>query len=159
MPSTPSHESRKSRWVTSRTAAVRFSVGLATRIAQRVQGLLLAGPSSARELYGIYHAYDPLVMLKPDENHWLEDRHLNYRHVADVKAHLEEIFRLTNHFDEQDERGWLGNQEVVWHATDAPIRSTSVGDVISAYRTGQAWLIMSSELREFIQESSRTKKP
>ena len=101
--------------------------------------------SQPEERYALYHAYDLMAMLWPSEESWREDRDRNFRHVADIEAPLHLVFRLTNQYDE---RSWLCNREVVWHATDAPIRSTSVGDVIQSYETGQAWLVMPSHLKE-----------
>jgi hypothetical protein len=84
-------------------------------------------------------------MVEPKAARWLENCALHYRHVATVDAPLERVFALTNHFEEDS---WTTHQEVVWHATDAPVRSTSVGDVIVSRDTGQAWLVMPFELRE-----------
>jgi RNA polymerase sigma factor (sigma-70 family) len=77
--------------------------------------------------YAVYHAHDNWAMVEPHADHWHRDRALHYRHVADVDAPLERVFALTNHLDGCS---WTSHQEVVWHATDAPVRSTSVGDVI-----------------------------
>ena len=101
--------------------------------------------------YAVYHAHDPWAMLTPRADRWLVDRALHYRHVAEVQAPLERIFALTNH----NECSWTSHQEVIWHATDAPVRSTSVGDVILARETGQAWLVMPCELREIISSPQR----
>ncbi|HET8851617.1 MAG TPA: hypothetical protein VFN02_03760 [Ktedonobacteraceae bacterium] len=94
--------------------------------------------------YAIYHANDLLAMITPQALSWYEDRSSNYTHVADVVAPLEQVFALTNHIDHD----WTKNPEVVWHATDAPLRSSSAGDVIVAYESGQAWLIMPIGLQE-----------
>jgi len=94
--------------------------------------------------YGVYHANDLLEMVVPQASHWSEDRTRYYTHVAYVVAPLEQVFALTNHID----LSWTSNPEVVWHATDAPLRSSSVGDVIVAYESGQAWLIMPIGLQE-----------
>jgi hypothetical protein len=95
--------------------------------------------------YGVYHAHDIWAMLKPNADRWHRDGTRHYRHVADVDAPLERVFALTNHFEEDS---WTSHQEVVWHATNAPVRSTSVGDVIVSRETGQAWLVLPIGLRE-----------
>ena len=94
--------------------------------------------------YAVYHANDLLAMVLPQASHWSEDRSRSYTHVADVVAPLEQVFALTNHID----HAWTSNPEVVWHATDAPLRSTSAGDVIVAYESGQAWLVLPIGLQE-----------
>ena len=94
--------------------------------------------------YAVYHANDLLEMVVPHASHWSEDRTRYYTHVADVVAPLEQVFALTNHID----HAWTSNPEVVWHATDAPLRSSSVGDVVVAYESGQTWLIMPIGLQE-----------
>jgi hypothetical protein len=94
--------------------------------------------------YAVYHANDLLAMITPQASSWYEDRSSNYTHVADVVAPLEQVFALTNHID----HAWTSNPEVVWHATDAPLRSSSVGDVIVAYESGQAWLVLPIGLQE-----------
>jgi len=99
--------------------------------------------------YAIYHANDLLAMITPQASSWYEDRARSYTHVADVVAPLEQVFALTNHID----HAWTSNPEVVWHATDAPLRSSSVGDVIVAYESGQAWLIIPVGLQELSPES------
>lgn len=88
--------------------------------------------------FAVYHAIDPMEMAQPQTEHWHTDRETHYRHVADVAAPFDRMFLLTNHL----EHSWTSNPEVVWHATNTPLRSTSVGDVIVACETGQAWLIM-----------------
>ncbi len=95
--------------------------------------------------YAVYHANDPWAMVKPSEEGWLLKHAFHYRHVALVQAPLERVFALTNH---HDEHGWTSHQEIVWYTSDAPVRSTSVGDVILSHETGQAWLVMPYELRE-----------
>jgi hypothetical protein len=99
----------------------------------------------------LYHANDIWAMLYPREDRWHLDRALHYRHVAEVQAPLERVFALTNHFEGCD---WTSHREVVWYATDTPVRSTSVGDVILSRETGQAWLVMPSDLREITTPSS-----
>jgi len=90
--------------------------------------------------FAVYHAIDPLAMTKPQVAHWQTDREIHYRHVADVAAPFEHVFPLTNHID----HSWMSNPEVVWYATNTPLRSTSVGDIIVACETRQAWLVMLS---------------
>ncbi len=102
-----------------------------------------------QQRYAVYHANDLLEMLMPQESHWYEDRSRSFTHVADVVAPLEEVFALTNHIDHP----WTSNPEVVWHSTKAPLRSTSVGDVIVAYDIGQAWLVLPIGLQELPPES------
>ena len=94
--------------------------------------------------YAVYHANDLLAMVMSHASHWYEDRSGYYTHVADVVAPLEQVFALTNHID----HSWTSNPEIVWHTTKAPLRSSSVGDVIVAYESGQAWLIMPIGLQE-----------
>ncbi len=94
--------------------------------------------------YAIYHANDLLAMITPQASSWSESRSSNYTHVADVVAPLEQVFALTNHID----HSWTSNPEVVWHATDAPLRSTSVGDLIMSCESSQAWLVMPIGLQE-----------
>ena len=99
--------------------------------------------------YAVYHANDLLAMVVPQTLHWSEDRSRYYTHVADVVAPLEHVFALTNSID----HSWTSNLEVVWHATDAPLRSTSVGDLIMSYESGQAWLVMPIGLQELPPDS------
>jgi hypothetical protein len=103
--------------------------------------------TDSQRQYAVYHARDPWAMVEPREDRWLVNRDLHYRHVALVSAPLERVFALTNHVDEQ---GWTHNLEIVWHATDAPVRSTSVGDVILCLQTNQAWLVMPIGFKEII---------
>ncbi|HET8854270.1 MAG TPA: hypothetical protein VFN02_17260, partial [Ktedonobacteraceae bacterium] len=84
------------------------------------------------------------AMVMPHASHRSEDRSRSYTHVADVEASLEHVFALTNHIN----HSWTSNPEVVWHATDALLRSTSAGDVMVSYETGQAWLVMPIGLQE-----------
>ena len=88
--------------------------------------------------YAVYHANDLFAMAVPEASHWYGDRSRYYIHVADVVAPLEQVFALTNHIN----HSWTSNPQVVWHVTTAPLRSTSVGDVIVSCESGQAWLIM-----------------
>src|SRR6266566_7366231 len=96
------------------------------------------------ERYAVYHANDLHEMVTPQATHWFTDRSRHYTHVADVEAPLEQVFALTNHID----HSWTSNPQVVWYATAAPLRSTSVGDVIVSCESGQAWLIMPIGLQE-----------
>ncbi len=88
--------------------------------------------------YAVYHAVDPLAMAFPQPAHWHTSRRAHFLHVADVAAPLEQVFALTNAID----RPWTSNPEVSWFDARLPLRSTSVGDVIQSYETGQAWMIM-----------------
>ena len=99
------------------------------------------------ERYAVYHANDLRAMIAPQPERWYTNRSRHYTHVADVLAPLAQVFRLTNHID----RSWTENPEVVWH-TAAPVRSTSVGDVIVSLQSGQAWLVMPFGLQELIAE-------
>ncbi len=99
--------------------------------------------------YAVYHANDLLAMVLPQTLHWYEDRSRYYTHVADVVAPLEHVFALTNSIDHP----WTSNPEVVWHATDAPLRSTSVGDLIVSCESGQAWLVMPIGLQELSSDN------
>ena len=96
------------------------------------------------ERYAVYHANDLFAMALPEASHWYEDRSRYYTHVADVVAPLEQVFALTNHIN----HSWTSNPQIVWHVTTAPLRSTSVGDVIVSYESGQAWLVMPIGLQE-----------
>ena len=98
----------------------------------------------SRELYAVYHAHNLHALVAPQPERWFHDRASHYRHVADVVAPLERVFALTNHID----RPWTDNPEVVWHALVAPLRSTSVGDVIVSTRSGTAWLVLPLGLQE-----------
>ena len=100
-----------------------------------------------QERYGVYHANDLLAMIAPQPEHWHTDRSRHYTHVADVEAKLSQVFELSNHID----HSWTDNPEVVWH-TAAPVRSTSVGDVILSRESGQAWLVMPFGLQELAAE-------
>ncbi len=94
--------------------------------------------------YAVYHANDLFAMVVPEASRWYEDRSRSYTHVADVEAPLAQVFALTNHIDHP----WTSNPQVVWHAITAPLRSTSVGDVIVSCDSGQAWLVMPMGLQE-----------
>jgi hypothetical protein len=96
-----------------------------------------------QERYAVYHANDLHAMIAPQPGHWHTDRSRHYTHVANVVAPLERVFALTNHID----HSWTDNPEVVWH-TAAPVRSTSVGDVIISQESGRAWLVMPFGLQE-----------
>src|SRR5260221_9396973 len=99
--------------------------------------------------YAVYHAHDPFAMVTPQAAHWFRERSRHYTHVADVEAPLEQVFALTNHIDHP----WTGNPQVVWYTTDAPVRSTSVGDVIVSLESGQAWLVTPAGLQELAAEN------
>jgi hypothetical protein len=100
---------------------------------------------AAGQRYAVYHARDIWAMLSPREDLWLLDQALHFRPVADVETdQLEQVFALTNH----QEESWISHAHIVWHATDAPVRSTSIGDVIVSTQTGQAWLVMPSGFSE-----------
>lgn len=93
--------------------------------------------------YSVYHALDPMQMVYHDEAQWYQDRESHYRHVANVEASVEEkplaqVFALTNHTD----CNWSTNAVVVWHDTAMPLRSTSVGDIVTCKSTNQAWMVM-----------------
>jgi hypothetical protein len=97
--------------------------------------------------YAVYHATDLHAMIAPQPEHWYTGRSRHYTHVADVEAALGKVFALTNHID----HSWTDNPEVVWHIA-APVRSTSVGDVIVSQESGQAWLVMPFGLQELAAE-------
>ena len=100
---------------------------------------------AAGQRYAVYHARDIWAMLSPREDLWLLNPALHFRPVAQVQADgLERVFVLTNH----QEESWTSHQEITWHATDAAVRSTSIGDVIVATQTGQVWLVMPSGFSE-----------
>jgi len=101
------------------------------------------------ERSAVYHANDLLEMVAPQAAHWFTDRSRHYTHVADVEAPLAQVFALTNHID----HAWTSNPQVVWYTTDAPVRSTSVGDVIVSQQSGQAWLVMPASLQELAAEN------
>ena len=100
-----------------------------------------------QEHYMVYHANDLHAMIGPQPERWYTDRSRHYTHVADVVAPLGQVFALTNHID----RPWTDNPEVIWH-TAAPVRSTSVGDVIVSQESGCAWLVMPFGLQELAAE-------
>lgn len=94
--------------------------------------------------YTVYHAIDQMQMVVHDETQWLDHRDAAYRRVAEVETTreqnpLNQVFERTNHVD----CAWTDHPEVVWHATDRPLRSTSIGDVI-VDAIGQAWMVMPS---------------
>ncbi len=87
---------------------------------------------AAEPRYAVYHARDPWAMLFPHADRWLDHQALHFRHVADVQAdELDQVFALTNH---QEEESWTSHREIVWHASDAPVRSTSVLGLVSLCR-------------------------
>ena len=104
---------------------------------------------NTHECYAVYHANDLQAMVAPQAAHWYVDRSRHYTHVADVEAPLGQVFALTNHID----HSWTENPEVVWH-TAAPVRSTSVGDVIVSLPSGQAWLVMPFGLQELAADQN-----
>ena len=106
-----------------------------------------------QERYAVYHATDLHAMIAPQPEHWHTDRSLHYTHVADVEAPLEQVFALTNHID----HSWTDNPEVVWH-TAAPVRSTSVGDVIVSRQSGRAWLVMPFGLQDLAADQTSPTK-
>lgn len=103
-----------------------------------------------QERFAVYHANDLHAMIAPQPERWSRERSRHYTHVADVEAPLERVFALTNHIDHL----WTDNPEVVWH-TAAPVRSTSVGDVILSQESGQAWLVMPAGLQELAPDHGR----
>ena len=104
--------------------------------------------AAAEPRYAVYHARNIWAMVEPREDRWLLNQALHFRHVADVQAsHLEQVFALTN---QQEGESWTSHPKIMWHATDAPVRSTSVGDVIISAQTGQAWLVLPSGYREIM---------
>ena len=102
-----------------------------------------------QERFALYHANDLHAMIAPQPEHWHTDRSRHYTHVADIEAKLSQVFELTNHID----HSWTDNPEVVWH-TAAPVRSTSVGDVIVSLQSGQAWLVLPFGLQELAAEDN-----
>ena len=104
-----------------------------------------------QERYSVYHAHDLHAMIAPQADHWLTDRSRHYTHVADVEAPLGQVFTLTNHID----HSWTDNPEVVWHIA-APVRSTSVGDVIVSQKRGRAWLVLPFGLQELAADHDPT---
>src|SRR5947209_5816833 len=106
-----------------------------------------------QERFALYHANDLHAMIAPQAEHWHTDRSRHYTHVADIEAKLSQVFELTNHIDHP----WTDNPEVVWH-TAAPVRSTSVGDMIVSLESGQAWLVMPFGLQE-IEEGHAKQAP
>ena len=99
--------------------------------------------TTTRTRYTVYHALDLMQMVLFDAGQWVAHRDTHYRRVADVEVSLEgnpleRVFWLTNHSD----TAWTRNPEVTWFATDAPVRSTSVGDVIVCEGTEQAWMVI-----------------
>lgn len=97
--------------------------------------------------YAVYQARDIWAMLSPREDLWLLNQALHFRHVAEVQAdQLEHVFALTNH----QEENWTSQAHIVWHVSDTPVRSTSIGDVIVSTQTGQAWLVMPAGYSEIM---------
>ena len=92
----------------------------------------------------VFHAINPnFGFVSPEYPNpvWPRD----YRHVADIelgdisqrisdfKPICEELFRLTNHIDEE----WSKNKEIKWAMPKS--RSTSVGDIIEI--DGMYWRV------------------
>ena len=100
--------------------------------------------TTTRRRYVVFHALDLMQVVLFDAGQWIAHSDTHYRRVAVVEVSsdeenpLERVFRLTNHLDE----AWTRNPEVVWFATDAPVRSSSVGDVIVCEHTRQAWMVV-----------------
>jgi hypothetical protein len=100
--------------------------------------------------YTVYHALDPVQMLRPGVAQWQDDRAICYQRVAVIDLTLapgenphatavfNQVFTLTNH----REHDWTEHPEVSWSAHDVPVRSTSVGDVMVCL--DQAWMVMPS---------------
>lgn len=101
------------------------------------------------QTYEIYHATNIIAMLDPDPQDWLNDRDEHYQHVADIHIELGWVFFLSQHTDRLN---WTERREVTWVTPHDCPRSTSVGDVIYAPETSQAWLINHSWLEEIVQE-------
>jgi hypothetical protein len=97
--------------------------------------------------FEIHHANDIFAMVFPKEEHWFHERDRHFRHVATVAAPLAGIFSLTNNTDEHAQ-AWMFLPEVTWFDASMPIRSTSIGDVISCQQTRRAWIVMPGELKE-----------
>lgn len=100
--------------------------------------------SESKARYTVYQAIDPLQMLFADEGQWRSNCQSHYQCVAVVEVErkdspLSKVFERTN----SHENDWTHNPEVVWCATHAPLRSTSVGDVICG-PAGTEWMVMPS---------------
>ena len=115
--------------------------------------------ASTKNLGRIFHVYhslrlDTLVDIAIGKHQWFgSERAQWYQEVALIRLakaedQLEEVFRLTNHIDEQ---GWHTNQEVLFSSVlaygvdpfESPQipRSTSVGDILVSMLTGAAWIV------------------
>src|SRR5260370_34638988 len=104
-------------------------------------------PFGSQQRFAVYHARDIWAMLSPHKDRWLLNQALHYRHVADVQAQqLEQVFTLTNH----QEDNWTSRAQIIWHATDAPVRLTSIGDVIVSSQTGQVWLVLPAGFKAIV---------
>ena len=87
--------------------------------------------------YLVYHCINETEMFREDAQLW-QAADQNYQLVAEVEAAgLAEVFRLTNHIDYD----WTENAGVRL-CSNVPVRSTSVGDVITMDEC--AWLVKGS---------------
>ena len=88
----------------------------------------------------IIHTSDALAMIRPTRSilHWLHND-LCFEMVALIDTTLDHVFELTNH----GEDNWTEHQLVKWHINH-PVRSTSIGDIITDAHNQQAWLVVSS---------------
>ena len=87
--------------------------------------------------YLVYHCINEAEMFREDAQLW-QAADQNYQLVAEVEAAgLAEVFRLTNHIDYD----WIENAGVRL-CSSRPVRSTSVGDVITL--GDSAWLVTGS---------------
>lgn len=100
-----------------------------------------------RQSYEIYHATYIMAMLDLNPQDWLEARSEHYQHVATIHIELEWVFFMTQH---TDGRNWTKRREVSWVTPNDSPRSTSIGDVIYAPETGQAWLVGHASLEEIV---------
>ena len=97
--------------------------------------------------YEIYHATCILAMLHPSPYDWLIDRDKHYQHVATIQTQLGQVFAASQH---TDGRNWTKRQEISWVTPNDSPRSTSVGDVIYAPQSQQAWLIGYTCLQQIV---------
>jgi hypothetical protein len=104
--------------------------------------------------YAIYHATNPVAMLRPDPRDWQLERDQQYQHVANVYALREQVFALSNH---KEGRDWTQCPEVFWVAPGLSPRSTSVGDVVYSPSMGRAWLVTCDDLQEILPTSDGSK--
>jgi hypothetical protein len=116
-----------------------------------------AKKEQAMPRYAVYHTLDQMQMVLHDERQWFDRRATAYLRVAEVETPrqqkpLDQVFERTNHVD----TAWTDNPEVVWYATDRPLRSTSVGDVI-VDASGRAWMVMPSGFKLLRQPKEEAK--